>query len=128
MSKRLPNLLSFTHAIVIHAGKRVITAALLTTKFANTAASVLNDNSNAENCSQKPALIVVHDSVYEQWVHVLRTWTQCSVVELCSNEKKLCRHIHKVQEGDYDIAVCSYSTLALRTQKVSRHHCATTLR
>jgi hypothetical protein len=52
-------------------------------------------------------------------MHVLRTWTQSSVVELCSNEKKLSRHIQKVQEGDYDIAVCSYATLALRTHKVS---------
>eukprot|EP00953_Heterococcus_sp_UTEX-ZZ885_P018474 10315-Heterococcus_DN1.PRE.5 len=96
--------------------KRVITAALLATKFANTpAASVLDNDDNF--CSQKPALVVVHDCVLEQWMHVLRTWTHCSVVELCSNEKKLCRHIQKVQEGDYAIAICSYATLALRTHK-----------
>ena len=109
-------LTSCTIATAINTGKRVITAALLAAKFANTAAAADDDN---EFCSQKPALIVVQDSVQEQWMHVLRTWIQCSVVELCSNEQKLCRHIQKVQQGDYDIAVCSYATLAVRTHKVS---------
>eukprot|EP00953_Heterococcus_sp_UTEX-ZZ885_P026283 14215-Heterococcus_DN1.PRE.3 len=107
-----------TQAIDKGMGKRVITAALLATKFANTPAASVSDNDD-NFCSQKPALVVVHDCVLEQWMHVLRTWTHCSVVELCSNEKKLCRHIQKVQEGDYAIAICSYATLALRTHKIA---------
>jgi hypothetical protein len=108
----------YAYHCLVHAGKRVITAALLATKFANTPAASVSDNDD-NFCSQKPALVVVHDCVLEQWIYVLHTWTQSSAVELCSNEKKLSRHIQKVQEGDYDIAVCSYATLALRTHKVS---------